>query len=372
MTKNKITFWPTKKLGDPAIAIIIMGQSPPGSTYNTFGNGLPFYQGKKDFGPIYPTPTVWCSAPSKIAEINDILISVRAPVGPVNLCREKSAIGRGLAILRPNKENLNHRFLFLYLKSHESNWKIPGGAVFGAITKKDLENLQIPLPPLSEQKMIVEKIEKIFAKIEEAERLRAESSAASAALFPSALHQVFSRAKKEGWKMVDFQESILKPKRKLKGIPKKKYQLKGRFPIVDQGQNLVAGYTDDKSRIYSENLPVVVFGDHTRIFKYIDFRFAIGADGTRVLIPKNNFDPKYFYYAVSVLNIESLGYSRHFKILKTKKIPLPPIAEQKKIVAYLDALSQKTRALQDLQKQTAADFDALRQSILAKAFSGNI
>jgi len=267
------------------------------------------------------------------------------------------------------------RFLLRYLNSQSFKKQVnevASGATRKRISRKNLENLEIPLPPLEEQKKIVEKIEKLFAKIDETSRLRAESSTASAALLPSALHQVFSRAEKEGWEMIDFQNSVLKPKRKAKGILKKKYQSEGKFPIVDQGQNLVTGYTDDESSVYNENLPVVIFGDHTRIFKYIDFRFVIGADGTQVLIPKDNLSPKYFYYALSALNIEELGYSRHFKILKTKKIPLPPIAEQKKIVAYLDSLSAKSSELQNFQNETASDFSALRQSTLAKAFAGGV
>src|SRR3989344_5350268 len=90
--------WPTKKLGE--IAEVIMGQSPPSSSYNENGEGLPFFQGKAEFGDIHPTPIKYCNAPNRIAEKGDILISVRAPVGDINLAREKSAIGRGLSIIR--------------------------------------------------------------------------------------------------------------------------------------------------------------------------------------------------------------------------------------------------------------------------------
>ena len=79
-----MTNWELKKLSD--VCEVIMGQSPPGNTYNKNGTGLPFFQGKTDFGSFYPTPSTWCSKPKKIAESNDILISVRAPVGPTNMC----------------------------------------------------------------------------------------------------------------------------------------------------------------------------------------------------------------------------------------------------------------------------------------------
>ena len=86
------------------VSDVILGQSPSSETYNMDGKGLPFYQGKAEFGDLYPTPVKWCSKPNKIAESGDILISVRAPVGPTNLCQEKSAIGRGLAALRPKND----------------------------------------------------------------------------------------------------------------------------------------------------------------------------------------------------------------------------------------------------------------------------
>jgi type I restriction enzyme S subunit len=85
----------------PEIAEIIMGQSPPGSTYNDNAIGLPFFQGKADFGEFYPTVRKWCSAPGKIARPGDVLISIRAPVGPTNLAAQECAMGRGLSAIQP-------------------------------------------------------------------------------------------------------------------------------------------------------------------------------------------------------------------------------------------------------------------------------
>src|SRR5437016_5029318 len=86
------------------IADVILGQSPPSSTYNQEQIGLPFYQGKSDFGSIYPIPQTWCSSPKKIAQAGDVLVSVRAPVGPTNICPDVSCIGRGLAAVRGLQE----------------------------------------------------------------------------------------------------------------------------------------------------------------------------------------------------------------------------------------------------------------------------
>lgn len=136
------------------VAQIIMGQSPPSSTYNTVGEGLPFYQGKTDFGEMYPMPRVYCTEPSRIAEPDDILISVRAPVGPTNISRERSCIGRGISAIRAGK-NIDRDFLLYFLRFYEPELAKAGtGSTFAAIAREDLETIKLPLPPLTEQKRI--------------------------------------------------------------------------------------------------------------------------------------------------------------------------------------------------------------------------
>ncbi len=150
---------------------IIMGQSPPSSTYNDSGNGLPFYQGKLEFGQIYPTPRKWCSLPKKIAEKGDVLISVRAPVGPTNICPERSCIGRGLAAIRP-LENVSSLFTLYLMRANQQKIVAQGiGTTFNAITVDQLKNVEIPLPPLPEQHKIVEEIERRFSIADNIEKI---------------------------------------------------------------------------------------------------------------------------------------------------------------------------------------------------------
>jgi type I restriction enzyme S subunit len=145
---------------------VILGQSPPSDTYNIEGVGLPFYQGKAEFGELYPTKVKWCSAPGKIAEAGDVLITVRAPVGPTNLCQEKSCIGRGLAALRP-KNGMPNKYLLYYLRFIEKEWDSKAtGTTFKAITGNVLRQQEIPLAPLPEQERIVAKIEELFTQLE--------------------------------------------------------------------------------------------------------------------------------------------------------------------------------------------------------------
>ena len=116
------------------ISHIILGQSPPSSTYNTDGEGLPFYQGKLEFGKLYPTARKWCTAPKKIAEKGDVFISIRAPVGPTNICPEKSAVGRGLAAIR-GLGGIDSFFILYLLRGFENEIASRGtGTTFDAIT----------------------------------------------------------------------------------------------------------------------------------------------------------------------------------------------------------------------------------------------
>ncbi len=146
------------------VAEIVMGQSPPSSTYNKKGNGLPFFQGKADFGNRYPRVRIYCNLPAKIAERGDILISVRAPVGPTNIARSRCCIGRGLAAIRVKK--VDPTFLLHFFRYYEPQLAMQGkGSTFEAVNRDDLENLPVPLPQLGDQR-------KIAALLEKADRLR--------------------------------------------------------------------------------------------------------------------------------------------------------------------------------------------------------
>jgi len=149
--------WPMVKLGE--VCEIIAGQSPEGEFYNEIGEGTPFYQGKTEFTDKYiGSPVKWTTKETKIALKDDILISVRAPVGPVNIATQRICIGRGLAAIRVSSKILM-QYLFYLLKAKESEIRGNGGAVFDSISKKDIEEITIPLPPLEVQSRIVEKIE---------------------------------------------------------------------------------------------------------------------------------------------------------------------------------------------------------------------
>lgn len=148
------------------IATIIAGQSPESKYYNTSGDGLPFFQGKADFGPLYPEIKNYCSQPTKIAEKDDILLSVRAPVGPTNLAPCKVCIGRGLTAIRPNS-SICLKYLLYFFRYYEAQLQKSGtGTTFKAITQNVIKNIEVPVPDLTEQERIVSKIEELFSRLD--------------------------------------------------------------------------------------------------------------------------------------------------------------------------------------------------------------
>lgn len=139
----------------------------------------------------------------------------------------------------------------------------------------------------------------------------------------------------------------------------------GLLPVIDQGKDFIAGYTDNEKAKANVSLPLVIFGDHTRILKYIDFDFAMGADGTKVLeVINNKAYPKFIYYYLRSLNIIDTGYNRHFKYVKDLVFPLPPLETQKRIAAILDDAA----ALRDKTQQLLTEYDQLAQSIFLEMF----
>lgn len=161
----------------------------------------------------------------------------------------------------------------------------------------------------------------------------------------------------------------ISPEKKTK---QKDYLAKGQLPIIDQGQQLIGGYSDNLDMQLSCNLPVIVFGDHTRAVKYVDFTFGAGADGIKVLEPAEDIYPKFLYYATQylVLRLEDRGYARHYQYIEKKEIDIPSVPEQKQIVARIEELfSELDNGVETLRK-TKQQLAVYRQSVLKDTFSG--
>ena len=146
----------------------------------------------------------------------------------------------------------------------------------------------------------------------------------------------------DNWKILPFVNCLKKVKiEKKSSIPKRDYQESGEFPVIDQGASFIAGWTDLVESVISNNLPVVIFGDHTRIFKYVDFPFALGADGTQLLYPDDKIlDSHFFYYALLNLKVPNKGYNRHYRYLREFSIVCPPLPEQRAIAHILQTIQE--------------------------------
>ncbi len=240
------------------------------------------------------------------------------------------------------------------------------GASVPTLDRNSFKTLPLLVPPLPEQKEIAHILSTVQRAIEAQERIIQTTTELKKAL----MHKLFTEGLRhepqkqteigpvpESWEVCKVPVALQKTRvGRQHQIPAKDIAAIGAHPVVDQGQAFVAGFTDDHARLIDFDLPLVIFGDHTRCFKFVDFPFVLGADGTKIL--KSNaklFDPKFFFHALVALDLPSRGYNRHFKLLKEKSIPRPPLPEQRDIASAIDTVDQKGRnaetkvaALQDL------------------------
>ena len=168
---------------------------------------------------------------------------------------------------------------------------------------------------------------------------------------------------KENWTYKKLEDCIEKLKYTTK-IQSSDYKSEGLFPIVSQEDEMISGYWDNASDVFKVNKPLVIFGDHTRVLKYVDFDFVLGADGVKILQPIDGLIAKFFLYYLKWCKIPSLGYSRHYKLLKEIDVPIPPLSEQSRIVSELDLL----QSIIDKQKAQLKELDNLAQAVFYDMF----
>lgn len=178
---------------------------------------------------------------------------------------------------------------------------------------------------------------------------------------------------KAGWLAKPFEDCIEKVTYTAK-IQRKDFLDEGEFSIVSQEESFINGYWNDAADVYSVSTPIVIFGDHTKVLKYVDFDFVLGADGVKLLPPKAFLLPKFFYYQLQSVNLDSLGYARHYKLLRELKLCYPPLPEQQRIVTLLDEAfdgiaTAKANAEKNLQNARAI-FVCHLESVFAQQKEG--
>lgn len=177
----------------------------------------------------------------------------------------------------------------------------------------------------------------------------------------------------KGWETKPFEDCIEKVTY-ISKIQRKDFLDAGSYPIVSQEAYFINGYWDNEDDIFKVSTPIVVFGDHTKVLKYVDFDFVLGADGVKVLKPRKFLFPKFFFYQLQTANLDSLGYARHYKLLKELNIVYPPLPEQQRIVNILDEAldgiaTAKANAEKNLQNARAL-FQSHLQSVFTQRGEG--
>lgn len=238
------------------------------------------------------------------------------------------------------------------------------GTTMKHIRKGTLSSQTTFVPPLDEQRRIAE----VLRSVDEAIAASKAVERAVSVVFRRRRHDLIEQAR--GCSSEVAVASALGKNRgeKLTKLQTEQYDVAGRYPIVDQGARFVCGYTDDEGALWPYNLPVVVFGDHTRILKFVDFPFAIGADGTQCLTPAAGIRPRYLYYALQSLDLRAEGYARHFKLLKEKTIPIPTPDDQLSIEEELFSIEVAELEARD----STLKLETLKIALSSELLSGRV
>lgn len=393
--------WTQTNLGNYEFFDLIMGQSPSSETYTAKKTGLPFLQGNADFGVINPNPKTYCTEPMKVAEKDDILISVRAPVGEVNIATERYCIDRGLGAIRP-KDKHDSKYLYYYLNHYRHNLeRISAGSTFKAITKDDLEKFSVTLPPSEEKQKIISILTTVDDAIQRSRQAAAETERLKGGVMQELMtkgigHMEFKDDPDVGmvpkeWdiaqlgKFIDFQPGY--------AFKSEDYQNRGikLFKI----SNVAVGKTawDDISYLPDSFRPE--FSDF--LLKQGDIVMAMTrpviSDGIKItkiqkedcpcflnqrvgrFIIKNGLDEDYLFQILSsgsfIKSIISGSLGSQQPNISSKQIeriviPVPKISEQRSIANILRTTDRKL----SLQHQRTAHYEHLKQGLMSELLTG--
>jgi len=300
-----------------------------------------------------------------ILQGGEVLLSIQGTIGRVAICPQHLSganISRTIALIAPD-ERVNRDFLRYWLLSAQDVFPV-GGATRDSLNIGDIRNLRCPVPPLAEQQQIVRLLDEVFEGIAIAKANLEKNLLNARALFRGYLHSAFFEDN-DHWQSKNFEDCIQLVQYTRK-VQRQKFLSEGRFPIISQEADFSNGFWNDEADLFEVVRPVVIFGDHTRVLKYVDSSFVLGADGVRILSPHEFLNPKFFYYQLLGTDIGSLGYSRHYRLLKEIKIGFPSLEEQARVVSRLDDIARQSQRLADLYVQKLAALELLRESILGQ------
>ena len=365
------------------VCCINMGQSPDSKSYNDSKEGIPFFQGNADFGERYPITRVWCNAPTKIAEKDDILISVRAPIGALNYAKETCCIGRGLAAITPNKTKVSTEFIFWLLKEKNNELNRLGtGSTFKAISKKILEETKVPDISLEKQTAYSNILEKLYSIITHLRTQLEKLDLLVKARFVEMFGDVINNTKR--WKIYLFSEITISRLGKM--LDKKSQTGKSKLPYL-------ANFNVQWFQFKLDNLNMMDFNEKEQIefsLEDDDLLVCEGGEIGRCAIWHNEITPCYFQKALhrvrcnkSIIipiylawwfkfNCDNNGFSEiegakatiaHLPGAKLKKLPIavPPLTLQNQFADFVKQVDQSKSILQQELDKAQMLFDSLMQ-----------
>ena len=313
---------------------------------------------------------------AKMVPVGSVLIAMYGSIGKLGINTIPMATNQAIAFAIPRKDLVLQKYLFYYLRSQREVFLRSGkGATQQNISQTLLKSWKIPIPPLPEQQMIVEILEDNLCRLDatladvKLTKLKAEQFRRS--LLKSAFSGYLS-GDLSSIKKISFDKVFQVGKTAGKSVKQKEYLIEGKYPVIDQGDDFISGYSNDASLLLDFKVPIVIFGDHTRRFKYVNFPFTPGADGTKVLIPDEALNSKFAYYQLLSKELRDRGYARHFSELRKEMFWVPPQETQSQIVEiledHLSRLDASVAVVEVMEKQSSS----LRLSLLQAAFSGKL
>lgn len=333
------------------ICKINMGQAPDSSSYNDNEEGMPFFQGNADFGERYPITRIWCSDPIKIAKPEDILISVRAPIGALNFAKEECCIGRGLAAITPDKSKVSLEFIYWFLKGKNTELNSKGtGSTFKAISRKVLEEIKVPNIDFEKQHEYAQVLEKVYGLIQ----MRKQELSALDDLIKARFVELFGNLKRnsKGWPIVaftecaeidtnmihDFEGYENYPHIGIDSIEKETGRLSGYRTVVEDGVISGKYLFTEKHIIYSKIRP------NLNKVAMPNFVGVCSADAYPILAKDGVCAKEYLAYTMRSKYFLDyiLAFSNRTNLPKVNKkqvegfaLPLPPIDLQQQFAAFV-------------------------------------
>ncbi|WP_193309201.1 restriction endonuclease subunit S [Halorubrum halophilum] len=386
--------WSIESLAN--IAQIIPGNSPPSSTYNENGEGLPFFQGNSEFGHFHPEADTWCSEPRKEAEENDVLMSIRAPVGDLNIADRNCCIGRGLAALRP--KTLNGLYLF-YNLAERRPWlsRLATGSTFKSVTKGDLQLLDIPVPSLSEQRKIATVLHNVDQAIQKTEETISQLGRVKKGLYQTLFsegyrkHNQFKSSKygeiPESWRVLKLAEITSQiqaggtpdtdePEYYDGDIPWVKTGELSQYRVTETEQSITdKGFQESTARLFSPGtILIAMYGATTGEVSLLDIE-ATTNQACCGVVTTEEMKPEFLFHQLNYLSnhLESLsagsGQQNISKgIIEKFDVLVPTVEEQDSIVRVLNSVDESISENESTKKK----YQRLKRGLMQDLLSGTV